>query len=47
MPDADDFFTLRIRPAIYLLDERGRIILKDRPYAMALQVFNVMANGQK
>lgn len=46
LPDVDEFFTLRLVPAVYLLDNRGRIILKDRPYQTALQVFNVMANGQ-
>lgn len=46
MPDYEDFFTLRIRPAVYLLEEHNRVILKDRPYQMALQVFNVMARGE-
>lgn len=46
MPEMDEYFTIRIRPAIYLLDENQRIILKDRPYTMALQVFNVMVSQQ-
>jgi len=46
LQDTDEYFTLRITPAVYLLDEHNRIILKDRPYTTALQVFNVMANGQ-
>lgn len=43
MPDVDNYFTIRTRPAIILLDDKNRVILKDRPYQMALQVFNVMA----
>ncbi|MDE6270574.1 MAG: DUF5106 domain-containing protein [Muribaculaceae bacterium] len=42
LPDADDYFKLRMSPAIYLLDENRRIIMKDRPYTTALQVFTVM-----
>ena len=46
MPDAGEYFTQRLSPAVYLLDEHGRIVLKDRPYVTALQVFNVMASQQ-
>ncbi|MDE6541937.1 MAG: DUF5106 domain-containing protein [Muribaculaceae bacterium] len=46
LPDVDDFFSLRVRPAVFLLDEHNRVILKDRPYQMAMQVFHVMAHPQ-
>lgn len=46
MPDADEYFKLRMSPAVYLMDDKHRVILKDRPYTAALQVFNIMASGQ-
>lgn len=46
MPEIADYFKPRLKPAVYLLDEHHRIILKDRPYITALQVFGVMANPQ-
>ncbi len=46
LPDVEEYFRPRMMPAVYLLDNRGRVILKDRPYTMALQVFNVMAAGE-
>lgn len=46
LPDPDDYFKLRISPAVFLMDEKNRIVLKDRPYTTALQVFNVMASQQ-
>lgn len=46
LPDVDEYFRPRMIPAVYLLDNKGRMILKDRPYTMALQVFNVMAAGE-
>lgn len=47
LPDADDYFKLRMSPAIYLLDDNKRVILKDRPYTTALQVFNIMNSQQQ
>ncbi len=46
LPEVNEYFRPRMIPAVYLLDNKGRMILKDRPYTMALQVFNVMAAGE-
>lgn len=46
LPEVEEYFRPRMIPAVYLLDPSGRVILKDRPYTMALQVFNVMAAGE-
>lgn len=46
LPDAEEYFKLRMSPAVFLMDDKHRIILKDRPYTTALQAFTIMASGK-